>query len=235
MLLGLFRTGTNYTRTLLELNYHVSVLYDLVGWKHGLVPTYTKHSKTSYPKAPVLVVIKDPFAVLVSWFEYIKANKKNMKSNAETFSDFLHSKVVYRNDFSDVSPEYYFCNPVQMWNSVVWNHISFATQTDGAVLRYEDVLRDPKVECEKIAKQFNLEARNQDFVIPENITKNMSDIVHNPDNLENYVTPRKFKKASFFLEKSYLENFSNEDIRFVCEQLSLELLEKLRYDLPTLD
>jgi hypothetical protein len=97
------------------------------------------------------------------------------------------------------------------------------------------VLRDPKVECEKIAKQFNLEARNQDFVIPENITKNMSDIVHNPDNLENYVTPRKFKKASFFLEKSYLENFSNEDIRFVCEQLSLELLEKLRYDLPTLD
>jgi hypothetical protein len=228
ILLGLFRTGTNYTRTILELNYNVSVEYDRLGWKHGLIPTYSRHSNIVYPNLPLLVVVKDPFAVFVSWFQYIK-NGKNIKSKANNFSEFLRSNVVFRNDFSKISPEYFFSNPVQMWNSVVWNHISYAQQVDGHVLHYEEILSSPKAVCTKVAEKFNFNPRNSVFVIPENLTKNMSDASNRTNDISTYCNDKKFEKTNFFLEKQYLKNFLQEDIDFVYSELSADLIDRLGY------
>lgn len=230
MLLGLFRTGTNYARTILELNYDVSVEYDRLGWKHGLIPTYTKHSKIAYPNIPVLVIVKDPLATFFSWFQYINKNRKNIKSDATTFSEFLHSKIIFRDDFSKVSPEYYFSNPMQMWNSVVWNHISYSEQVNGHVFHYEQLLVNPKEVCEKIAEEFNFNTKSATFFIPQNITKNMSDAINrSPDDISSYCQNKTFEKKDFFLDKQYLSHFSEDDINFVYNELSAQLLDRLGY------
>lgn len=230
-LIGMFRVGTNYTRTLLELNYKVEVVYDEMGWKHGLIPTYSRDSNFYYPHVAPLVVLKSPWSTLVSWFEYSKKNKKNLVCSSENFTAFLNNNILFRDDFSPLSPEYYFKNPVEMWNGVVWNHTSFVRKMDGLIIRYEDLLSSPKDVCEKIADYYSLERKEKPFHIPETVTKNMGDR-NSRNHEEDYLTNAKFDKKDYFLNESYMGLYSQEDKDFVSESLVDELVKKYGYAMP---
>ena len=87
-LLGMFRSGTNYTRTLLETHYDVEVAYNLLGWKHGLLPTFAPRSGMQLPDARPLVVVKHPLAFLRSVYRYHAETGCDMHTQADGWPDF---------------------------------------------------------------------------------------------------------------------------------------------------
>lgn len=228
-LIGCFRSGTNFTRTVLESNFNCIVSYNTWGWKHGLMPTYNKSSRIQYGDTSMVTVVKNPFSILDSWFKYISQRDKNLKGNKESLASFLRSPVYFYDEVeNNIAPEYYFANPVQMWNSVVWNHTSFVEQMKGVCLTYESLLSTPDVILSDIASKFNLDKTSDELIIPELRVQNMGD----GKSLQNrnYLTKKKFDKSDYFLDKVFLSKFSDDDITFVKKELNPKLLTLLGYD-----
>lgn len=227
-IIGVFRTGTNYTRTLLEINYEVKAHFDKWGWKHGLIPTFTPSSNFKYSKDNILLIVKDPLSTLVSLFDYAKNTKKNIRANTESFKTFLKSPIYFFNETNNsISPEYYFSNPIQMWNSVIWNHLSFTEKSKGLVIKYENILNYPEEEAKKISIKFDLEKKNKKFFLPDKITKNMND--KERISKTDYLTNNNFQKKDYFLNKNYLKSFDKNDLEFTYNELNHTLLKKLNY------
>jgi len=229
-LIGLFRSGTNYTRTLLEYNYKVEVSYDKWGWKHGPMPTYTSSSQNSYSDEGVLLVVKHPLSTLDSIFSYAKKNGRNIRCDTSSFRNFLLNPIIYFHEGEELSPEYYFKNPLQMWSSIVWNHLSLVEKKNGVVVRYEDLLKDPATAIKNVGTVLKLEKNSVDFLVPENVTQNMND-KKKRQGKEDYITSKKFDKSEYFKNKEYLVNYDSELIEFAGSELNKDLLKKLGYDL----
>jgi hypothetical protein len=224
-LIGLFRSGTNYARTLLEWNYDVTVNYDAFGWKHCIVPTFSNASRFRYPDGKVLVVVKNPYAVLQSWYKYAVTNGRNIRADTSSFGSFIRNRIYFRDDFNkSLSPEYYFPNPVQMWNAVVWNHLSVAEQTDGMVVEYDDLLRMPEDTSERIARHFGLSRKTDEFSLPRNVVRNMGDRLKRGDPLR-YVTAKEFD-GSYYLDREYVRQYSPDDLAFVTESLDPDVVAR---------
>lgn len=230
-LLGMFRSGTNYTRTLLETHYDVEVVYNLLGWKHGLLPTFAPRSGLTLPDASPLVVVKHPLAFLRSVYQYHAKTGCNMHIQAGDWSSFLRSRMVYASDHVACAPQYRFSNPVQMWNAVVWNHVHYALGTGGMVMRYEDLLKEPEVLCAQVAQHYRLRRRSgtDTFTEPVQQINRMGD---RPRRRECYVTDQPFTKKSFYRDEGYLADYAPEDLAHVIDELDPDLLETLGYALP---
>ena len=116
------------------------------------MPTYNRSSKIQYSDTNVISVVKNPFSILDSWFKYINERDKNMKGNKDSFQAFLRSPIYFYDEVEDnIAPEYYFSNPIQMWNSVVWNHLSFVNQMNGIIFKYESLLSAPELVLDDLA------------------------------------------------------------------------------------
>lgn len=230
-LLGMFRSGTNYTRTLLESHYEVEVAYNMLGWKHGLVPTFAPRSGMALPDAAPLVVVKHPLACLRSLFDYHLETGRNLCTQADNWPDFLRRRMVYATFQRACPPQYRFSNPIQMWNAVVWNHVHYARGTDGLVLRYEDLLEAPEAQCDRVARHYCLPRKSgvKGFTLPERQTSRMSD---RPRRREKYLTDQPFTKRDFYQTGGYLEGYSKADLEHVIEELDPDLLALLGYALP---
>lgn len=231
-LLGMFRSGTNYTRTLLEAHYDVEVVYNLLGWKHGLLPTFAPRSRMSLPDAPPLVVVKHPLAFLLSLYDYHAKTGCDMRTQARDWAAFLRSRMVYASDHLDSPPQYRFSNPIQMWNTVIWNHVHYARDTGGMVLRYEDLLQAPELHCAQVAQRYGLKRRPgaRAFTVPEHQTNRMGD---RPRRRGRYVLDQPFAKKSFYQGGGYLAEYAADDLAHVIGELDPDLLQTLGYDLPT--
>lgn len=227
-LIGCFRSGTNFTRTVLEKNYDCTIYYNTWGWKHGMMPTYNPSSKIEYQETKVLTVVKNPYSILLSWYNYLRTHNKNLKGNADSLSEFLRTPIYFYDEGNKgVAPQYYFCNPVQMWNSVVWNHLSFIKQMEGVVLRYEDLLENPEHEFGQVAEKFNLENTTDVLELPDKRVNNMWD--NKDPNNRKYTTNKVFNKADFFLKNEFMSSFSDSDKDFVNSELNTNLVHELGY------
>jgi hypothetical protein len=208
------------------------VNYDGFGWKHAVVPTFSNASRLSYPDGKVLVVVKNPYSVLPSWYKYAVDNGRNIKGDTRSFSDFIRNKVYFRDDTNkSLAPEYYFPNPVQMWNSVVWNHCSVAEQTGGYILEYEDLLRGPEETVRKVAKSLRLSRKSDEFIHPRNIVRKMGDR-GSRDERSRYVTRKKFD-GSYYLDREYIREYSEDDLLFVTRSLDTDVINRSGIRLST--
>lgn len=227
-LLGMFRVGTNYVRTVLENNYNVYVKYNALGWKHGVIPTYAKDSGYDHPDIKVLVVVKNPLSAIRSWWDYYSRVGKNIKTSAVTFEQFLKSPVVFFDEWNPSSPEYWFSTPIDMWNGIVWNHLSFSEKVGGHVVRYEDILSDPEIYSSEIARKLGVLRNDKEFYIPKKVTKNMNDSGER-GGAKDYLNNGRFSKKDYFLNGGYLESYSSSMIDYARKNLDQRLLKKLCY------
>lgn len=230
-LLGMFRSGTNYTRTLLEAHYDVEVVYNLLGWKHGLLPTFAPRSHMTLPDAPPLVVVKHPLAFLRSLYRYQVETGCDVLTQTQDWSDFLRHRLVYASDHVKCPPQYRFSNPIQMWNAVVWNHVHYARDTGGMVLRYEDLLSQPESHCAQVAQHYGLRRRSGSsaFTVPEHQANRMGD---RSRRREDYVTDQLFTRKSFYQGGDYLAEYAPDDLAYAMDELDADLLAHLGYGLP---
>jgi len=156
---GIQRTGTNYLGFLLGNNIIVKdtivtlndVAYsgqDKPGWKHGAVPHVLDIEETLRQSASniAVIIIKNPYTWYTSILKWI--------GRAEHGFD----------GFSGQDPEHVFIR----YNSLYEDHRKFllgekknTVYRDGVLIRYEDLVLDPKKEVIGFADKFNLTVKDK--------------------------------------------------------------------------
>lgn len=224
-ILGIFRSGTNYLRSLLELNYNTQAIYNAYGWKHGFIPIVTKENPLGYPRLPTLVLTRNPFSAIDALYRYAASTSANIDCHAQ-WPEFLRRRLVVYDKWNSESPQLWFPNPVHYWTAMNWNYLSAVGIYH---VQYERLLADPRAECERIAATFNLPPRHSPngFVDIDRRVKNMSDRerVHQ----HNYMTAQQFNNRSYYLSHAYIGQFTGEDRIFVRGLLDDTLLERMGY------
>ncbi|MDB4363179.1 hypothetical protein N9Z31_03355 [Pseudomonadales bacterium] len=228
-LFGMFRSGTNYTRTVLEWNYNCELVTNVHEWKHGFFPIITERSQKKYEHMDIIYVTKDPFASISSLYKYYMTNGRNIHA-AKDWKSFLRNRFIIYDFFQENSPQYRFANVVDFWNSMNWN-LSSVTKYDlrSVHVRYNSLLDSPQKYSQQIADGLGLSKKYNstgEFKYPINVTKNMGD--RDRLNENDYVTPRIFNEKNY-KRKKYYDLFDAEDRAFVLENIDIELATKLGY------
>ena len=228
-LFGIFRSGTNFTRTVMEWNYDCQLTTNLLGWKHGYYPIIVKRSVLKYPDANILFVTKSPFSSITSLYNYFQTNGRNIFSDKE-WKGFLRKRFVTYDFFQDGSPQYRFANVVDFWNAMNWNFASI--KRPGIIsthVKYESMLEDSVNYSQNIAKQLGLTPRFsniESFKIPSKVTKNMGDQLR--ENESDYLTEKLFNSATY-LNKDYYQQYDKDDLNFILDHIDMDLINHLGY------
>ena len=225
---GAFRTGSNLVRGLLELNFDVLVHNNNYAYKHIPIPADFKDNE--YKPFPIKLVstVKDPFAFLDSTFRYCeKKNFLNIDAG-RTFDEFCHKRfIVFDGGFKGF-PRYRFANPIQYWNSLYHNLLSLPEQQN-IVVRYEDLLEDMEGEILKIGEKYELGLKKKEFVFATGVTINLGDPKRSSPN--DYFQDHQFERKEYYLERQYMERFSDEQKDFIYSELDQDLMQVLCYPL----
>ncbi len=223
--IGCFRSGTNYTKALLELNYECRVTNNVFGWKHGLVPIVSNEAKSNFNNTcdGVFFVTKNPFSFLFSLFNYHKNAGLNIIAEKE-FIDFIREDIVIFDQAQPHSPRLKFRNPIELWNFMNWHYVSVHNIKH---VRYEMLVANPETITEKLARKLGLIKKRGDFIDLEKKVKRMNDsqIFTSPDEFQSNET---FSK-NLYLDADYMKTFTQQDVSYVMKQLDYGLAESLGY------
>jgi len=225
---GLFRSGTNYTKALLETNFDCLTVYDAYGWKHAPFPILSRTSKVRMPKMPVLFVVKNPFHATISLYEYARSRQANLRSDRlGSIEDFVRGEVVIRNSEHPRSPEIWFPDIAVMWTQITWNALSAAeVHQTRRLLKYEDLLQRPEDTLNPVAEHFGLQRRAGDFQVPEKKLRNLRENAHTPDA---FFHERDFDRESA-LKGSYMDALPAAALEFLLDRVPAALIARLGYD-----
>ena len=228
---GMFRSGTNYARTLLELNYDCKVIYNYYGWKHSFIPIITRDSEVRYDARRGLVITKHPLHQLKSLKDYVYSNGRNVSCAIDS-NRFLNEPFRIFDSASRWKVEYFFETPVAYYNAMTWNLLS-SCNADGMAnlhIQYEAISRRPQDSAAHIAAHFGLQPRRQgSFQDVKHKTRNMSDSAKRFDatlDTSVYTMRTEFKSTSETEIRAY---WSAEDLKTIERQLNAELCDALRY------
>lgn len=223
--LGCFRSGTNYSKSILESNFDCLVRNNLFGWKHGFLPIVSQDSEVTYNVKcdAAFFVTKNPFSFLVSLHRYFKSAGLNIIAKPD-FSDFVKNRIIIFDGGNPDSVQLRFSSPIELWNSMNWNYFS---DKKLAHVRYEMLLQSPEKTAKKLASKLNVAAKKGVFKIPNNVVKRMND-KQTYSHLKQMETATKFR-SNQYLNNEYMSQFSPELIDFVKGNVDMELLEQLGY------
>ena len=173
-LFGTFRSGSNYVKALMELNYDVELLVGEGGFKHAPYPAIF-HGNDYMPLPwPVVMTVKNPYSFLTSMWRYAQdIEYRNMLSGRD-WSSFLRERLVIFDSSQPEMPRYRFANPIDYWNGINYNLLSLADDIR-FVTRYEDALSEPGEVAEAMARRFGLIRTSAELVIPERHAQRMRD------------------------------------------------------------
>lgn len=224
---GAFRSGTNFARALLELNYECRTYFDKFGWKHDLYPIITKSSDLSYPKVPSLLVTKGPFSLISSLFNYAHATDHNITSSAkEGLSIFLRTPFIIHDGKRGDVPELYFDDPVSYFNAYHWNLLSAVQRKEnGFHWRYEDLMTNPEQIVLPLAEHLGLTRVTEAFEIPVNKMKKLGDRSH---DTSQFTTTDQFDRNKV-QPSTFMAAFSHDDVEYIRGRLSRDLIDRLGY------
>ncbi len=217
-LVGPFRSGTNWLQALLELNHDVR-LVPAAGFKHHPVPA-SAHG-------PVVGVLKDPLAWLVSMWRYVNDVGARHTRCGATWDDFLVTPLEVFHGGIEGFPHQRFATPVDYWNAMGANLLSLPGQRC-RVVRYEDLLADPAAVIGGIADHFGLPRRTDDFQHVTRRTRNLAPGAL-PRSAEHYTHDTVFDPTPY-LAGGHLDAFTRRQRRTVRRQLDTQVLAGVGYD-----
>lgn len=225
---GALRTGTNFVRHIIEAHWPVTVTYNAYGWKHAGIPVLGPGSDLSYPAIPIIFVVKNPYAFVVSLYRYrMLAETKGHRislDGAVTFDAFLRGPVTLRDSQLRESPELRFGSPLQYWNFIYWNLERLDPQRFPAVgLNYETIVETP--DCLAAVDRLIPVPRNPGMIVlPETTLRRTSD------------RKRKGKEdvaqafdTAYYTQRRYLEEFTAGQLDFVRREADPWLMERRGY------
>lgn len=226
---GTFRSGSNLVRALLQLNYNVLVHNNTYAFKHAPVPASFEDGVFKPFPYRIVGIVKDPFAFIVSAFEFCHWNNFRHISAGRSFDEFIKNKfVVYDGDFEGF-PKYWFKNPIQYWNSINYTLLSIPDD-HCQIVKYENLLSDVEKEISRLAKNYRLHRAYSSFLKPQGITKNLGE--NESERPDDYTTGKPFTRKRYYLQREYMKQFSDSQKRFISSELDPEVVGTLSYQLP---
>jgi len=221
---GAKRTGTNYLRWLLEANFkNVSVLTNILGWKHGLhsrdvdwsghdwdhrrpessaklVAMVTPDLKKSYEDGLIryAILVKNPYSYYVS--------------NARQWP-------------SPKGDSEYACDLVTTWNVCYADWLKLSESAKYAlVVRFEDLIGKKKSCLNAMADAFGLhEIKNL-----VDTQKSLRALNETTKNQKQFVRKKSFD-IEFYTKKKYMSFISKEVLRAINDTVDMELMRKFDY------
>ena len=118
---GAFRTGSNYLRALLELNYDVELVNGMGGFKHAPVPALFDDREWLPPADPIVGTVKDPWSWLPSMWRYVQGVGGRHVRGGATWERFLVEPICVTHGGHAGFPSYRFAGPVDYWNAMAHN------------------------------------------------------------------------------------------------------------------
>jgi len=226
--IGAMRSGTNLVTTLLVQHWHIRVDDGAYGWKHSGVPVFKHHSPFRYPKVPIILVTKDPYAFVLSMFKYSNSDTNAVKRislrGSQIFDDFLRSPIYIWDSQLSGSPEMRFSDPIEYWNFLHWNIVSLNPKRFKVIqFRYEDILENPSI-LQRISAITKARQKLDEINLPANVLKRGN------GSKQNKTYDREFN-GSIYTHRKYLENLSSEQISFISARVDRSLMKTLGYDL----
>jgi hypothetical protein len=223
---GALRSGTNYLKFLLESNYHVAARFSDFGWKHAGVPVFNPGSSYKYPDEPLFFIVKNPYAFVISLHRYYLAYRRNIVSH-DDFNRFLTQPIFLFDSQLKDSPQMRFSNPIQYWNYVYWNLENLNKEKFQVLgFNYEDLLENP-AGIAAVEKSFRFRKKTSETVIPRNQLKRLGGVASGITE-DQYETDESFDR-SYYTEKKYLIDFSDEQLRFVRDEVDHALMARRSY------
>ncbi len=222
---GTFRSGSNYVKALLELNYEVEVHNGDGGFKHAPYPAMFEGRDWIPPQTPVLVTVKDPHAWLTSMWRFVQGKGSQHVRCGSSWETFLVDPlIVFHGGFAGF-PRYRFANPVDYWNAMYYNLLSLDPEIR-YVARYEDALAGPEVVCDRIAQQFDLSRVTPEFI---RITKRVQNMADRPrSTIEDYAHESTFDPNDY-TDKRYLDEFTEAQHGWVVRSVDADVASELHY------
>lgn len=232
--------GTNYLEQLIKLNYDVElrkytpgkwetiflkmIRYDFVqdyfflkdqknslGWKHG-IPPFEQLKKADLNSIKIVCICKNPYSFLLSLFHkpyHLKGKR------SQNFHDFIRSEWRLRK--RDLHSSGSLKNPMDLWNIKIKAYLELQEffPENTFVIRYEDLLFQPKITLASIQQKFNLLQND-----PEFMELNHTGIEEHKENsfYRDYYEKEEWKKA-----------YTKEDILECNNYLDSDLMKKLNY------
>ncbi len=222
---GAQRTGTNYIKWLLQINWpQVSVLTNIFGSKHGphiekidwsgkgwipkeegnaeLAKSVTPEIRKAYDNEEIyyLVIVKDPYG-------YYWSNKRQWFT---TWSEDMLHKLI------------------NAWNMLYrdWVNLVNKKPTRSILIRHEDLLSDLKGTLDKVARKFQLPVLDR----YNNTQKPMKPLNDEKwDKEKKFHSRRKLIEPNFYIGRKYLNDLKDEEIRLITEFLDMDLVQKMGY------
>lgn len=224
--MGCFRSGTNFAKTLLEHNYNCKVRNDILGWKHGYLPIISPDSEATYSVDydKAFFITKNPFSFLVSLFNYHREVQRNLIA-PNVFKEFLRSRITIFDQAQNDSVQYRFANPIELWNSMNWN---YSSHSDFIHIRYDKLIRDPETICAKAAAKMGLVRTSENFFSPSKKVKRINDS-EKLSSKKDYLSEKDFNK-NHYLDNQYMDTYDAADKEFVMQQIDPQLSHKLGYN-----
>lgn len=226
--LGAMRSGTNLVRRLVETHWEISAGFSSYGWKHSGVPIFSPDSGLPYPSVPILFVVKNPYAFVMSLFRYrmlaIRLGHRVSIEGGETLETFLVSPITVFDSQLLSSPRLRFANPIQYWNFVYCNLETLDPKAFRAQgINYEDLLADPET-LRGVEKLAGLPAAPGPISLPAAATGRDTDKAAMRGGGDGGAFD-----ASYYRDHRYLEELSPGQIAFIGDQVDPWLMQRRGY------
>ncbi len=157
---GIFRTGTNLARDLLEEHYRVKVCYSKWGWKHGLPPSLPLGGRQLTYPVPTLVMSRDPVDANLSLYKFWQKTRPELDTGGSLSAFIRQEFIVYDNSTAGM-PHYLYQTPTEYWNQFYYAYLSWsAARSCLHFLAYERLVADPEAEIAAFAAAASLSRRS---------------------------------------------------------------------------
>lgn len=223
---GCKRSGTNYISALLEKNFsNAKVFMNLGGWKHGPFTEYPNvrqlYDSVDHPTRMAMINETGKYMDLFKNSEVnFFACCKNPYTWVLSFCRDNEWELDERNVFRSMLT----------WNQTYENYRPHIKSGKMHLIRYEDVLQDMGSYLKNLETKYSLERKEglDEFVGVTNHLK------PNADSEIGQTFDRKFTSRDFYLNQEVRNIYTDNQIAFINQCLSPEIMELLGYSYITI-
>lgn len=217
---GAFRSGTNYVKAILELNYDIWVRPWGGGFKHAPVPALFDSS--GWVPRRSIGVVKDPWSWLPSLFQYATGPGSNNFQCSDDWDLFLVEPLILFSGALEGFPHYWYRTPIDYWTAMA---VSFGAR-ETALVSYEEALQAPLETCDALASIWGAARTTTDFVVPPNQTLRAGDgrFASVDDSMSNNPFDR-----THYEDRRYMSAYSAENITVVNSLLVDDIVTSFGY------
>lgn len=226
---GEMRTGTNYLKRLLEINYDdVTVFGSLLGWKHGMYDLNNSRDGTgshqewlnkktknnivySVDDLPILKHTHDELMQAISELNYLYCIKKPVSYVLSIKKFRFPNRPLTQSNIVSLCDRY---------NTRYRDWLDMYMQHDGSFVSHESMLHDYKHVLLNLELKYQLNRKHNKLYNESKVVKASTDI--------GVIVDKKISfDADYYLKERYLEDISDDHVAIIEDNIDHDLVDTI--------